>query len=134
MDDQIPQKNKSLPMIAGVALVALVASGLYILMQDTVKLPHPTRSPDIAGLIDLWEVKDSKVYMSIASGGKKLVRHTITLEPSTKYIYRKGRKEDTERPESSGALTDISDGIYVNIYLKQNTNIAETIIYADWPL
>jgi hypothetical protein len=126
--------RKSLPIIVGVVVVGLAAGVFFLLTQGSDKQKTPDRKPDITGLVDLWEIQNNEVRAQIAPGGRKIEKYKIGLEPSTRYIYRKGRRGDDTRSEEPGALANISDGIYVNIFLKPNTKIADTIIYADWPL
>ncbi|MEK7649567.1 MAG: hypothetical protein AAB367_01195 [Patescibacteria group bacterium] len=134
MEQETMQEKKQLPLLVGIAAIVIVAGAFLFFVKMPSQSKLPSRDPDIAGLIDLWEVDGSKIYTEIAPGGKRLLKQAITIDSSTKYIHKKGRKGDADRAEETGALANISDGIYVGIFLKPETQIADTIIYADWPL
>ncbi|MEK7631030.1 MAG: hypothetical protein AAB417_03325 [Patescibacteria group bacterium] len=131
---QIESSRKPLPIIVGIVVIALVVGVFFLLMRGADKEKTQDRNPDVSGLLDRWQVDKSKAYAIIMPGDKKSIKQAMTLDASTKYVYRRGKKRDAERPEETGALANISEGLYIGVYFKQGTQIADTIIYADWPL
>jgi len=136
-----PLLNHSRTWLAffGVLVIILTFLLLVFFTAKTSRIPGTQSAYGIflgKGLLDTWEFRNGRVSLSIEDDKEKAKSYLIYIGDQTQIVkaaYPQGENKVSARTLQSGKLSEISDGMFVEVYLQNSyqdiTRVAKTIIY-----